>query len=101
MSLKLDDVVVEYRGANHAVVRAVNGVSLEVEPGKIVGLVGESGCGKSSLARAASGLIKVSRGSVRFDGKPVAPLSWQRRPRHELGLQMVFQNPYSSLNPRR
>jgi ABC-type glutathione transport system ATPase component len=64
MSLKLDDVVVEYRGANRAVVRAVNGVSLEVEPGRIVGLVGESGCGKSSLARAASGLIKVSQGSV-------------------------------------
>jgi peptide/nickel transport system ATP-binding protein len=101
MSLKLDDVVVEYRGANRAVVRAVNGVSLEVEPGRIVGLVGESGCGKSSLARAASGLIKVSQGSVQFDGQPVEPLSWQRRPRRELGLQMVFQNPYSSLNPRR
>jgi|tagenome__1003787_1003787.scaffolds.fasta_scaffold20988821_5 oligopeptide/dipeptide ABC transporter ATP-binding protein len=101
MSLKLDDVVVEYRGANNAVVRAVNGVSLEVKPGQVVGLVGESGCGKSSLARAASGLIKASHGTVSFDGAPVEPLSWQRRPRRELGLQMVFQNPYSSLNPRR
>jgi oligopeptide/dipeptide ABC transporter ATP-binding protein len=101
MSLKLDDVVVEYRGAHHSMVRAVNGVSLEVAPGQVVGLVGESGCGKSSLARVASGLIKASRGSVLFDGEPVDPLSWQRRPRRELGLQMVFQNPYSSLNPRR
>jgi peptide/nickel transport system ATP-binding protein len=49
----------------------------------------------------ASGLIRASGGAVLFDGKPVAPLSWQRRPRRELGLQMVFQNPYSSLNPRR
>ncbi|MGY2066725.1 ABC transporter ATP-binding protein [Blastococcus sp. SYSU DS0619] len=101
MSLQLQDIVVEYRGAHNSMVRAVNGVSLTVEPGKIVGLVGESGCGKSSLARVASGLIKASKGSVLFDGEPVAPLSWQRRPRRELGLQMVFQNPYSSLNPRR
>jgi peptide/nickel transport system ATP-binding protein len=101
MSLKLDEIVVEYRGAHHSVVRAVNGVSLEVAPGQVVGLVGESGCGKSSLARVASGLIKASGGSVLFDGQPVAPLSWQRRPQRELGLQMVFQNPYSSLNPRR
>jgi len=99
--LEISDVVVEYRGANKKKVAAVNGVSLSVEPGQIVGLVGESGCGKSSLARVASGLIKPSAGTVKLKGHTVSPLGWRRRDDAQLGLQMVFQNPYSSLNPRR
>src|SRR5204863_2585500 len=77
------------------------GASLTVEPGQIVGLVGESGCGKSSLARAAVGLVVPSAGSVRFEGAPVTPLTRRARPRELVRLQLVFQNPYSSLNPRR
>lgn len=99
--LDINDVVVEYRGATKKKVAAVNGVSLSVKPGQIVGLVGESGCGKSSLARVASGLIKPSAGTVHLNGHPVRPLEWRRRDEQQLGLQMVFQNPYSSLNPRR
>lgn len=100
MSLELDDVVVEYKSARGAV-RAVAGVSLEIAPGEVVGLVGESGCGKSSLARVAAGLTKPHAGSVRIDGHTVQPLGWRKRDRAELGLQMVFQSPFASLTPRR
>ncbi len=99
-ALELRDVVVDYhrRGTS---VRAVAGASLTVDAGQIVGLVGESGCGKSTLARAAVGLVPVSGGSVTFEGRPVTPLSRKARPRELARLQLVFQNPYSSLNPRR
>src|SRR5207244_5600852 len=80
---------------------AVAGASLTIERGQIVGLVGESGCGKSSLARAAVGLVAPSAGTIRFEGRPVTPLRRRARPRELARLQLVFQNPYSSLNPRR
>ncbi|KAB1160213.1 ABC transporter ATP-binding protein [Micromonospora sp. DT46] len=99
--LEISDVEVEYKARGRGPVRAVAGVSLEVAPGQIVGLVGESGCGKSSLARVAVGLAAPSAGAIRFAGRPVTPLGWRRRPEPQVGLQMVFQNPYASLNPRR
>ncbi len=99
--LRISDVQVEYRSRGSGRVRAVAGVSLDVAPGQIVGLVGESGCGKSSLARVAVGLTPPSAGEVSFAGRPITPLGWRRRPETEIGLQMVFQNPYASLNPRR
>jgi peptide/nickel transport system ATP-binding protein len=96
-ALELRDVVVEYEGE----VRAVAGASLEVDRGRIVGLVGESGCGKSTLARAAVGMVAATAGTVRFEGSDVRPLTRRARPRDLARLQMVFQNPFSSLNPRR
>ncbi|MFI7605901.1 ABC transporter ATP-binding protein [Micromonospora sp. NPDC049366] len=99
--LRISDVEVEYRSRGRGRVRAVAGVSLDVRPGQVVGLVGESGCGKSSLARVAVGLAAPSAGTVTFDGRPVTPLGWRRRPGDQVALQMVFQNPYASLNPRR
>ena len=99
--LELRDVVVDYASRDGGRVRAVAGASLSVEPGQIVGLVGESGCGKSTLARAAVGLVKLSSGSVVFDGREVTPLGRRGRQRDLARLQLVFQNPYSSLNPRR
>ena len=99
--LELRDVVVEYERRGGGRVRAVAGASLTVSSGQIVGLVGESGCGKSSLARAAVGLVKATAGTVRFDGHDVVPLSRRARPSELSPLQLVFQNPYSSLNPRR
>jgi peptide/nickel transport system ATP-binding protein len=99
--LDLDDVEVVYERRGRETVRAVAGASLAVERGQIVGLVGESGCGKSSLARAAVGLVEPAAGSVVFEGRAVTPLSRRARPRELARLQMVFQNPYSSLNPRR
>ena len=100
-ALELRDVEVVYERRGREKVRAVAGASLTVERGQIVGLVGESGCGKSSLARAAVGLVPAAAGTVRFEGREVTPLTRRARPRELAGLQMVFQNPYSSLNPRR
>ncbi|GAA1640034.1 ABC transporter ATP-binding protein [Catellatospora bangladeshensis] len=99
--LDIDGVHVEHKPRGRAPVRAVAGVDLSVAPGQIVGLVGESGCGKSSLARVAAGLTAPSAGEVRYAGRPVTPLGWRRRTADQVGLQMVFQNPYASLNPRR
>ena len=99
--LELQDVEVVYERRGSPSVRAVAGASLTVERGQIVGLVGESGCGKSSLARAAVGLVPAAAGTVTFEGRWVTPLSRRARPRELARLQMVFQNPYSSLNPRR
>jgi peptide/nickel transport system ATP-binding protein len=100
-ALELEDIVVEYDRRDSGRVRAVAGASISVSRGQIVGLVGESGCGKSSLARAAVGLVRTAGGTVRFDGREVSPLSRRARPRELVRLQLVFQNPYSSLNPRR
>ena len=98
--LEVKDVAVEYGRAGRRV-RAVDGVDLTVARGEIVGLVGESGCGKSSLARAAVGLEPLAAGAVAFEGRPVTVLGRRRRPDYLRGLQMVFQDPYESLNPRR
>src|SRR5438128_5140086 len=100
-ALELQDVEVVYERRGRERVRAVAGASLTVERGQIVGLVGESGCGKSSLARAAVGLVRPAAGSVVFEGRDVTPLTRRARPRDLARLQMVFQNPFSSLNPRR
>jgi oligopeptide/dipeptide ABC transporter ATP-binding protein len=99
--LELEDVVVEYERRGLDPVRAVAGASVRVERGQIVGLVGESGCGKSTLARAAVGMVAPVSGAIRFEGRDVAPLRRGARPRDLARLQMVFQNPFSSLNPRR
>jgi peptide/nickel transport system ATP-binding protein len=100
-ALELKDVVVEYERRGGGRIRAVAGASLTVEPGQIVGLVGESGCGKSTFARAAVGLVPTVGGEIRFEGSQVTPLTRRARPRSLVRLQLVFQNPYSSLNPRR
>jgi peptide/nickel transport system ATP-binding protein len=99
-ALEVRDVVVDYT-RREGRIRAVAGASITVESGQIVGLVGESGCGKSTLARAAVGLVKATSGSVVFEGHEVAPLGRRARRRDLARLQIVFQNPYSSLNPRR
>jgi oligopeptide/dipeptide ABC transporter ATP-binding protein len=100
-TLELRDVVVDYDRRGGGRVRAVAGVNLAVDRGQIVGLVGESGCGKSTLARAAVGLVTPTSGTVAFEGAPVRPLRRRARPSDLVRLQLVFQNPYSSLNPRR
>ena len=97
--LTADGVEVTYPGAGRPV-RAVAGVDLAVDAGEVLGLVGESGCGKSSLARALVGLVAPSAGQVTFDGAPVQALRRRARPRAQRRLQMVFQDPYSSLDPR-
>ena len=79
---------------------AVDGVSLAVARGESLGLVGETGCGKSSLARAIYGLAPISGGAVRFDGKDVRTATAGERRAIRRGMQMIFQDPGGSLNPR-
>jgi oligopeptide/dipeptide ABC transporter ATP-binding protein len=100
-TLELKDIVVEYAHRGRPPVRAVAGVTLSVDQSKVVGLVGESGSGKSTVAKAALGIVPLTAGTVRFEGRQVSPLGGWLRAKADLPLQMVFQNPYASLNPRR
>ncbi|MFF5864686.1 peptide ABC transporter ATP-binding protein [Pseudomonas sp. NPDC012596] len=84
----------------HALVRALNGVSFELEAGKTLAVVGESGCGKSTLARALTLIEEPSSGSLQIDGTEVTGASKSERKQLRRDVQMVFQSPYASLNPR-
>jgi peptide/nickel transport system ATP-binding protein len=98
--LRVDDLVVEFR-ADGGKVKAVSGVSLDLLPGETLGLVGESGCGKSTTGRAIMQLPRPTSGSVRFDGVELTTLKGDALRRTRPQLQMIFQDPISSLNPRR
>ncbi len=87
-------------GTRPAVVHAVDGVSLQVDAGEVVGLVGESGCGKSTLGRIIAGIIPPSEGAVRFRGRSLADPAAREGRAGLLGIQMIFQDPMASLNPR-
>ncbi|MEQ8281084.1 MAG: ABC transporter ATP-binding protein [Deltaproteobacteria bacterium] len=93
-------VSVVFRRRGH-VLNAVDGVDLSLEPGETVGLVGESGSGKSTLARALLGLVSLEAGTVDFDGTRISALDERAMRPHRRRLQMVFQDPYGALNPRR
>jgi peptide/nickel transport system ATP-binding protein/oligopeptide transport system ATP-binding protein len=82
-------------------VHAVDGVSFDVRRGETFGIVGESGCGKSTTARLLMRLLQPTSGSVRFDGREIADLKSREIKPLRREMQMIFQDPYSSLNPRR
>lgn len=86
---------------NEEVVHAVAGVSFEVEKGETLGVVGESGCGKSTLARLTAQLIKPTGGETYFKGKKLSSLSDKETQEVRRNIQMVFQNPLASLDPRK
>jgi peptide/nickel transport system ATP-binding protein len=87
-------------GSGPRVVQAVDTVSLAVARGEVVGLVGESGCGKSTLGRMTAGLLQPSQGQVLFKGEDRAKLAGTEAKAARLAVQMIFQDPYASLNPR-
>ena len=99
--LEINDLHVHYpvRDGRDAL-RAVDGVSLSIGPGESVALVGESGCGKTTLAGAILGLLPPSGGSVRFKGGEVHGMRGRELERFRRAVQMVFQDPFASLNPR-
>ncbi len=101
--MSLDIINVEKRYLNRAsgtTINALNGVSIKVEVGQTLGIVGESGCGKSTLARAVVGLEVPSAGSITWDGEVIDNKAKDRLKSHHSQVQLVFQDPYSSLNPR-
>src|SRR5688572_11675794 len=103
--IALDELQVYYRVGGGLIrkakdVKAVDGVSLDIKRGETLGLVGESGCGKSTLGKAILRLTEPTGGRVLYNGKDLAhlPLAAMREQRKHL--QMIFQDPYASLNPR-
>ena len=98
--LQVDDLVVHYPAGRKRVVHAVDGVSLTVAPGEFVALVGESGCGKTTTAQAIMRMAKVTAGTITYRGRDITTFSQREmRPiRHEM--QLIFQDPYESLDPR-
>jgi len=109
-SLAVEDLVIEFAkarsladvvtGTHPPSVRAVDGVSLTVREGETLGLVGESGSGKSTIGKAILGLNQPKRGTIRFEGKTFAERNEREQAAFRRRVQMVFQDPYSSLNPR-
>ena len=97
--LEVEDVVVEF-DTEGGRITAVDGVSLHLDEGETLGLVGESGCGKSTLARAVMQLVKPVQGSVCLEGTDLAGLSRRELRRRRHRIQMVFQDPRGSLDPR-
>jgi peptide/nickel transport system ATP-binding protein len=100
--LRVEDLVVEFPvGRTGLRVHAVSGISIDVLPGETLGLVGESGCGKSTTGRAIMQLPRPTAGSIRFAGQELTALTGDDMRRVRTNIQMIFQDPISSLNPRR
>ncbi len=99
--LAVEDLSVDYHDRRGAKFRAVEGVSFEIARGETLGLVGESGSGKSTIGKAILGLVPAAGGRLRFDGEDITRCSARRRRQLTAEIQVVFQDPYGSLNPVR
>ncbi len=99
-ALEISELAVHFPSRHGPPVRAVDGVSFEIAPGETLGLVGESGCGKSTVSNAIVGLVPPSSGSVRVAGTEIAGADRRTLFRVRAQVQMVFQDPATSLNPR-
>ena len=101
--LDIKNLTVEYTSTNNNkanIVRAVDNVSFSIEEGEIYALAGESGCGKSTMAKAITKLVPVKSGDIFYNGKSILSQSKEEKKEYPKQVQMVFQNPYSSLNPK-
>src|SRR5699024_5147230 len=99
--LEIEDLYVSFpgRGFRAKPVEVLHGVSLEVAAGEAVGLVGESGSGKTTIGRAVLGLVSPAAGRIRFEGRDITDLRPRERRALAKDIQVVFQDPYTSLNP--
>jgi oligopeptide/dipeptide ABC transporter ATP-binding protein len=95
--IEVDGLSVTFRSEHGHALRAVDDVTLQIAEGEVLGLVGESGCGKTTIAKCIAGRVAPGAGAVRFDGRELAV---RRTTEDRRAIQMVFQDPYSSLNPR-
>ena len=98
--LRVEEVVKHFPAGLGTTVKAVERASFEIYPGETVGLVGESGCGKSTLGRLITQLMPVTSGNIFFEGTDLTKLGGEKLRQKRRELQMIFQDPYSSLNPR-
>ena len=101
MMIRVEDLTVEFPAKGGNVVHAVSGISFDVRRGETLGLVGESGCGKSTTGKALLQLPHPTSGSVQLDGEELTQLSRTEMTARRTDIQMIFQDPISSLNPRR
>ncbi|WP_022884466.1 ABC transporter ATP-binding protein [Glaciibacter superstes] len=99
--LRVEDLVVEFQAKSGQRVHAVSGISFDILPGETVGIVGESGCGKSTVARAVMHLPQPTSGSVVLDNIDLTELSAEKLRESRVRMQLIFQDPIASLNPRR
>jgi peptide/nickel transport system ATP-binding protein len=99
--LRVDELVVEFPMGRHSTVSAVAGISFDVLRGETLGIVGESGCGKSTTGRAIMQITAPTSGMVSFEGTDLTSLSYRELREARTKIQMIFQDPISSLNPRR
>ena len=101
--LEIKNLTVEYKSIKNeeaSTVTAVKNVSLNIKQGEIYALAGESGCGKSTLSKAVTKLVKPISGEILFEGKNIFEQTKEEKKLYPTSVQMVFQNPYSSLNPK-
>jgi oligopeptide transport system ATP-binding protein len=98
--VRVENVVKHFPAGIGTTVKAVDGVSFEIREGETLGLVGESGCGKSTLARLVTQLLPVTAGTIFIDGVDVTRLRGEKLRQHRRQMQMIFQDPFASLDPR-